>query len=232
MSSFLDMDQLLFYILIVVSIGTGVTFIFGRRTNKKITQAIYSSAWDYLKKHCQSETANFKRTWHGIIKGTFLLRRDAPIQAMEISLSLLSRDIGLGYIPSKIIKKIDRLYFLASLPNTPEFDMVLVSWDSHKLDPMIKKLHPMLLEDKASVKNFNIYSSDSDFLSQFIIKRFNQKNDCLENNLKELMVSRDNATIYALCNAKMECVKPMLETIFDLARFSVKKIKKKRYKKR
>jgi len=230
MFSLIDVDQFPFYILIIVSIGTGITFIFGRRSNKKITEAIYSDAWDYLRRHCQSETANFKRTWHGIIKATFLMRKNEPIQAMEISISLLSRDIGLGYIPSKIIKKIDRLYFLASLPNTPEFDMVIVSWDSHKLGPMINKLHPMKIEGKTSVENFRYYSSESDFLPQSIMNRFNKKNDYLSHNLKELMVSRDNATIYALCNAKAECVKPMLETIFELARFSVKKTKKKRKK--
>ncbi len=230
MFSLIDMDQLLLYILIFVSIGTGVTFVFGRRSNKRITQAIISSAWDYLKKRSQSETANFKRTWHGIIKATFLIRKNEPIQAIEISLSLLSRDIGLGYIPSKIIKKIDRLYFLASLPNTPEFDLVLVSWDSHKLGPMINKLNPIKIKEEPSVENFNFYSSESDFFPRSIIKRFNEKNDCLSNNLKELMVSRDNATIYALCNAKAECVIPMLETIFELARFSFKKNKKRRKK--
>jgi len=94
------------------------------------------------------------------------MRKNEPIQAIEISLSLISRDIGLGYIPSKMIKKIDRLYFLASLPHTSEFDMVLVSWGSHKLNPSISKLHPVKIKEETLVKKFKFYSSESDFFTQ------------------------------------------------------------------
>jgi len=204
-----------------------IIFFVGRRFNRKLINAIYMSAWGFLEDHCPSDTANFKRSWYGTITGTFLLKEGEPIKAMEISTSLLSRELGIQYPLSKIIKKIDRLYFLASLNDAPTFDMVLVSWNAHKLGSMIKKLNPVNLKDNALGRQFKLYASYPDEAIQFLNNRLLPKLPSLDGSLKELMLSRDKGTIYALCEAKPEFAQHMLEVVFALAFFSTKSTGKK-----
>jgi len=207
-----------------LSICTSIIFFVGRRINHRLAQAVYASIWEFLKYHCPSNTANFKRTWYGTITGTFILKQDEPIQALQISFVPLSRELGIEYPLSKLIKKIDRLYLLASLPVTPNFDMVFVSWDAHKLSSMIEKLTPVEAEDGSLDSKFKVYSSNPKEAIQFLKKSTIPKSPFP----KELMVNRDNATIYLLCEAKPRLAQYALEMVFDLASFSTKKPKRKK----
>ena len=223
----MELYETLYYVLLALAFGTSITFFVGRRFNHKLVNAIYMSAWNFLEDHCPSDTANFKKSWYGTITGTFPLKEEEPIKAMEVSISLLSRDLGIQYPLSKIIKKIDRLYFLAYLNDTPRFDMVLISWNAHRLGSIIKNLSPVNLDDESLGRRFKLYASNPDEAIQFLNKRLLPKLQPLKGSLKELMLSRERSAVYALCEAKPEFVQHMLETVFALALFSTKSTRKK-----
>ncbi len=212
-------DEILWYVVVLLMVFTIGAFFVGRRKNRKITQAIYASAWEVLKDRCPSDLARFKASWSGNIVGTFEMKRGEVFETLELVTSMIQRELGLHYLLSKRLKRMDRFWIWAAMRKEPAFDMVAVSWDGHKLSDLILQLKLVDIGDVES-NGFKVYSSDAERARRFFADKVVPNMGPLAGGLKEFVVSRDRAVVYVLSEAKADYVGPSLRLALDLGAFA------------